>query len=474
MAKKGTKPRFHLSVGAVFAAVVVHRLFFVLVEAVRPKHLQTGSAQCPCLDSAPTLRNRTVNELNPSATSMGHATGREDCLLARNISKLREPNQEYCYPTDYGINHCDSWDFLLPPECASFSSMAAEIPEKCRGGLGARNEISCQQYFVASGSALPWCKEPWCYVDANNCILPHTKSYYFEAQGLSYSYDTCGSTDYFNIWNAVQLEMCQLFAVVEKPYPIMWLSCWACAFLQQLIDATRYFEELQDRLSTGQRLYLLFQLFILITETTANIQRIPWRHYNFWSNYNLYVYVFINSSVFVRATMMSQVVWDWYDAGLLKYSILPWQIDAKGWTDEMRAFLLVMIFQFASSMGIFGVISVTHLIPALIVYHWIFMAVAAGLVKSRTWVAAIGLDPESRSGRALVMGTNSFLSCMGIQILVTSMVRVYAGEWNGGYFVPLKNDFLSRRLEVWYTCHLGKGISFDIFWDQDFVNLFIR
>jgi len=291
---------------------------------------------------------------------------------------------------------------------------------------------------------------------------------------MAYSYATCGSANYFNIWNAVQLEMCQLFAVVEKPYPIMWLSCWACAFLQQLIDATRRFEELQDRLATGQRAYLLFQLFILITETAANIQRIPWSKNDFWSNYNLYVYVFINSSVFVRATMMSQVVWDWYDAGLLKYSVLPNQLDGKGWTDEMRAGVLVAIFQFASSMGVFAVISVTHLVPALVVYHWIFLAVAAGLVKSRTWVGMLGLDPESRSGRALVMGTNSFLSCMGIQILVTVMVRVYAGEWKGGYFTPLRNDFLARRLDVWYACHLGKGISVDILWDQDFINLFIR
>jgi len=125
-------------------------------------------------------------------------------------------------------------------------------------------------------------------------------------------------------------------------------------------------------------------------------------------------------------------------------------------------------------LGILGVISITHLLPALFVYHWIFLIVATVLVKSRMWVAQLGLDPEGRNGRALVMGTNSFMSCMGIQMLVTCMVRAYAGEWRGGYLAPLRNDFLSRRLDVWYSCHLGKGISAKLFLDQDFINLFLR
>lgn len=186
----------------------------------------------------------------------------------------------------------------------------------------------------------------------------------------------------------------------------------------------------------------------------------------------MYVYVFINSSVFVRATMMSQIVWDWHQTHLLKYAVLLF--DGKGWTEGARASLLVLIFQFMSSLGIFGVISITHLLPALFVYHWIFLIVATVLVKSRMWVAQLGLDPEGRNGRALVMGTNSFMSCMGIQMLVTCMVRAYAGEWRGGYLAPLRNDFLSRRLDVWYACHLGKGISAKLFLDQDFINLFLR
>lgn len=270
------------------------------------------------------------------------------------------------------------------------------------------------------------------------------------------------------------MAMCEQFDVVEKPYPIMWLACCVCAFLQQVLDLTSYFDEDQTRLSRGQKVYLTFQLLVLVSETTENLRRVPWHYSTIWSNFNVYVYVFIHSSVFVRATMMSQVVWDWYDAKLLKDPTIFF--DGKGWHDEHRAILLVIIFQFSSSLFVFGLIFVSHLLPALLIYHWIFLLVAAGLVKSRGWVAALGLDPtESRLGRAIVMGTNSFLSCMGIQVLVTSMVRVYAGEWSAGYMTPLSNDYASRRFDVWYACHLGRaGWTMKLFKDQDFINLFLR
>mmetsp|Transcript_53102 Transcript_53102/g.160887 ORF Transcript_53102/g.160887 Transcript_53102/m.160887 type:complete len:343 (-) Transcript_53102:37-1065(-) len=340
-----------------------------------------------------------------------------------------------------------------------------------------RDTEECRELFPPKVVSLPWCREPWCFVDPDNCDLEKSQSYYFPGRGLWYSYATCGSSNYFEVWHAVQLEMCQLFEVVEKPYPIMFLSCWACAFLQQVIDTTRQLAEQQDRLCKTQRAYLAFQLLVLVTETFANVQRIPWREHDFWSNYNLYVYVFINSSVFVRATMMFQIVWDWYKSRLLKYPVMPYQVDhGSRWTEERRAALLVLIFQFMSSLGVFGVICVTHLFPALVVYYWIFLVVGAVFVKSRSWVELMGLDPESRFGRALVMGANSFMSCMGIQVLVTSMVRVYAGEWSGGgYLAPLRNDFLSRRLDVWYACHLGKGVTVaEMLQDQDFINLFVR
>eukprot|EP00913_Durusdinium_trenchii_P033305 g31180.t1 len=329
-------------------------------------------------------------------------------------------------------------------------------------GRSAERENACHELFHPKALALPWCHQSWCYVDPDNCDLEKSKSFFFPGAELWYSYETCASRNFFEIWKLVQLEMCSRFSVVEKPYVIMWLSCWTCAFLQQVIDTTRKLEDQQDRLGKWQRAYLALQLLVLVTETYANMQRIPWSG-DFWSSYNLYVYVFINSAVFVRATMMSQVVWDWYEVRLLKMPVLPYQMDGKGWTDEMRAGLLVCIFQFLSSLGVFFVISVTHLI---------FWAVAAGLVKSRVWISSLNFDPESRFGRALVVGTNSFLSVMGIQVLVTCMVRTYAGEWSSGYLTPLWNDFLVRRLRVWYTCHLRHATFQEMVLDQDFINLF--
>lgn len=466
--------------GAFTAAVL--SVIPVIGADQKHRHRQTGDLACPCLDVIPQLSDVTVNtQSNQQSASRLSGAGRvavTDCLMVENIDRLQRPNEKYCYPTDYGLARCNQWDAEVLPFCGVYSGEGvpdpADLPEKCKGKLMSGDTPECQELFKPDPVALPWCSQSWCYVDPQDCNLTASESYYFPSLDLWYSYDTCSSRNYFEIWNLAQLELCQRFSVVEKPYIIMWLSCWTCAFLQQVIDTTRKLEEQQDRLGKWQRAYLGVQLLVLVTETYANIQRVPWHKNDFWSNYNLYVYVFINSSVFVRATMMSQVVWDWYEARLLKFPVLPCQIDGKGWTDEMRAGLLVCIFQFMSSLGIFIIISITHLLPALVLYYWIFLAVAAGLVKSRQWVGELGLDPESRFGRALVMGTNSFMSCMGIQVLVTCMVRTYAGEWSSGYFGPLKNDFLVRRLDVWYACHLGHGVSKKMLMDQDFINLWVR
>lgn len=454
-------------------------------EADNAKLHLTGQASCPCLDSVEQLADEMVNtQTNEKpGSSFGHGRfgtrGVEaDCLMVSHVDPLLHPNETYCYPTDYGQQRCEVWDQRLQVLCAHYvgpgEGLGGDLSEKCKGLFMARKETDCKDFFEPKTISLPWCGQSWCYVDPGNCDLDVAQSYYFPGRGLWYSYQTCASRNFFEIWNMVQLEMCRRFSIVEKPYIIMWLSCWTCAFLQQVIDTTRKLEEQQDRLGKWQRAYLGLQLLVLVTETWSNLKRIHWHQGDFWSNYNLYVYVFINSAVFVRATMMSQVVWDWYEVRLLKMPVLPYQLDGKGWTDEMRAGMLVCIFQFLSSLGVFFVISVTHLLPALILYPWIFWAVAAGLVKSRLWIAALGLDPESRFGRALVMGTNSFMPCMGIQVLVTCMVRTYAGEWSSGYLGPLWNDFLVRRLQVWYTCHLRDATPKQMVMDQDFINLFVR
>lgn len=436
----------------------------------------TGETTCPCLDAAEALGEHLVNTqtherpLRLFGDDRFNRGSKVDCLMVSHVDPLLHPGGNYCYPTDYGQQRCEVWDQRLEVVCAQGPD---ELPERCKGLFMARKENACHELFHPKALALPWCHQSWCYVDPDNCDLEKSKSFFFPGAELWYSYETCASRNFFEIWKLVQLEMCSRFSVVEKPYVIMWLSCWTCAFLQQVIDTTRKLEDQQDRLGKWQRAYLALQLLVLVTETYANMQRIPWSG-DFWSSYNLYVYVFINSAVFVRATMMSQVVWDWYEVRLLKMPVLPYQMDGKGWTDEMRAGLLVCIFQFLSSLGVFFVISVTHLLPALILYPWIFWAVAAGLVKSRVWISSLNFDPESRFGRALVVGTNSFISVMGIQVLVTCMVRTYAGEWSSGYLTPLWNDFLVRRLRVWYTCHLRHATFQEMVLDQDFINLFVR
>lgn len=423
-----------------------------------------GSLGCPCLDVVRDLANFTRNTATNDVSVA-------DCLVVKGIDRLRWPDEVYCYPTDYGSKGCQTWDFRLSPECAVSQKDLGPVPEFCKGPYVGREEPRCTGYFKPKSTALPWCGNTWCYVDPNNCDTQVTPSYYFPNLNLWYSYKTCGVENFFDIWGAPLMEMCNHFSVVEKPYYVMWLSCWVCAVFQQLIDTTRWLEENQARLSRGQRYYCAFSLVVLITETMANISNVPWSERGFWENYNLYVYVFIHSSVFVKATMMSQVVWDWYEAGMLKYWVVLPTIDGKGWSDEERAALLVLIFQFCSSLGVFGIVCITHLIPALLVYHWIFLLTAAVLVKSRSWVALMGIDAESKFGRAMVMGVNSFTSCLGIQVMVTCMVRVYAGQWNTGYLTPLKNDFWSRRFPVWYACHLSEGPQIS---DQDFINLFLR
>lgn len=37
--------------------------------------------------------------------------------------------------------------------------------------------------------------------------------------------------------------------IVEKPYYVIFASCWVCALMQQLIDTSRYYEERTEELS---------------------------------------------------------------------------------------------------------------------------------------------------------------------------------------------------------------------------------
>jgi len=85
-----------------------------------------------------------------------------------------------------------------------------------------------------------------------------------------------------------------------------------------------------------QKAYCGVQLCTLIRETYRLIQAVDWfaEDASFWQSYNLYVYAFIHSSVFVRSVMMSMIVLDWYSASLLLKQVM-W-FDGKGYSDEHR------------------------------------------------------------------------------------------------------------------------------------------
>ncbi|CAE8625859.1 unnamed protein product [Polarella glacialis] len=271
----------------------------------------------------------------------------------------------------------------------------------------------------------------------------------------------------------VAVELCNVFKVVEKPYYILFASCWVCAVLQQIIDTTRYYEERNEELGLIQKCYVGSQLLALVLETATLWSDIDWNGANLWDMYNLYVYIFVHSSVFVRSVMMSMIVWDWLTAELLKRPVFGAEWDGQGWRDYHRALLLVIILQFGSSAFIMVLIMVTHVIPGMILYYPVFLLAAGFIIKMRASLTLVGIDPESRSGRGLVMATNSFVAVASFQAMITSMIRVYSGSLlRHSYFTPLRDDFASRKLAVWYECHLMQG--FAAFHDQDFLNLFVR
>jgi hypothetical protein len=273
----------------------------------------------------------------------------------------------------------------------------------------------------------------------------------------------------------VAIEFCNVFDVVEKPYYVIFGSCWVCAVLQQLIDTTRLYEDRLEELGLAQKCYVGAQLLTLVLETFDLFARVGWLEgeADIWSMYNLYVYVFVHSSIFVRSIMMSMIVWDWWRARLLRRPVFGEHADGPGWSDWQRAVLLVVILQFGSSAFIMAVIVITHVFPALILYYPVFALAGAFIIKFGDSLRFIGIDAESRFGRGLVMASNSFVAVAAFQILITSMIRSYSGElFENGYWMPLDDDIKSRHLSIWYECHLRNG--WGAFHDQDFLNLFVR
>jgi len=414
-----------------------------------------GLPTCPCIDDVPIPWH-----------------GDKDCIpvLGRNIHPLLFGDEEYCYPTDYGRTRCDAWDVYLLPDCAN-PLKGVDVPEHVHRLDKPVTDTTHRLQAPA------WCDKKWCYVDPNNCDEHFEKSTFFPDVEAYFSYETCRNPDLFAVHGLPTSQLCAKFGVVEKPVYIMFISCLVCAVLQQAIDAVKG-ADTRDELSFVQKAYCGVQLCTLIRETYRLIQAVDWfaEDASFWQSYNLYVYAFIHSSVFVRSVMMSMIVLDWYSASLLLKQVM-W-FDGKGYSDEHRMVMLILIFQFCSSAGIFGFILFTHLVPGIICYFWLFFLIVGLITKFREHVPGLlRLDKRGSAARAIMMASDSFIACLGFQFLSTSMVRVYSGQWSSGYLFPLYVDFKSRRADIWLHCHLGdpaKGITNLHFKDQDFLNLFAR
>mmetsp|Transcript_110913 Transcript_110913/g.313749 ORF Transcript_110913/g.313749 Transcript_110913/m.313749 type:complete len:605 (-) Transcript_110913:87-1901(-) len=132
--------------------IILSHLFFAASE----------SPSCPCID-APTWR-----------VDRGRTATNEPCMLLSNGD---------CYPQQYGIGSCRTWD--------------ADFDPACNGTSGADRPA--------------YCDEPFCYVNTTVCAERRTQKTYrqtdlvFLAQGLAYySYETCGgdgeswSTDFLS------------------------------------------------------------------------------------------------------------------------------------------------------------------------------------------------------------------------------------------------------------------------------------
>merc|ERR1712137_598398 len=117
--------------------------------------------------------------------------------------------------------------------------------------------------------------------------------------------------------------------------------------------------------------------------------------------------------------------------------------------------------------GLLAVPVVTHILPACVVYFWLFLPVptcisfvflSGGMIVAASMHKRFSEDrigTQDAFSQGLQKGTQVFIQLL-LTLLVQSsvclMVRVYAGEVSSGsylsYFTPFYNDFMSR---TWYT-----------------------
>merc|ERR1719199_1312178 len=107
------------------------RFAFVLVACLAAATGSSGVLECPCIQAS-SLQKLRESICLPETSAL-------DC--AGSFEAVRFPRQSgtFCYPADYGLNHCAAWNEGLEPDCHT------------EGAPG-------------------WCAQHWCYV-AENCSL---------------------------------------------------------------------------------------------------------------------------------------------------------------------------------------------------------------------------------------------------------------------------------------------------------------
>ena len=142
-----------------------------------PESFPAKNSDCPCIDSSTLLLASSNCEIEPSS----HADEKRSAEFNDTGTMTKEPGilvDGICYPIQtYGSNVCSRHDILVDPACS------LDLPLELR---------------------LPYCDEPWCFVDYEKCRDSTELFYRSNILGgseydsskplLYYSYSTCGGS----------------------------------------------------------------------------------------------------------------------------------------------------------------------------------------------------------------------------------------------------------------------------------------
>lgn len=154
----------------------------------------TGSSACPCIDTASILassvRAKCVVDSGATTTLVTTPT-----MMTMNATReqfngvyVRDAHGYRCYPLSYGSGGCNRHDLFSHPACADAD---ADIKKKKK-----KKE--------------PFCEESWCYVDFDKCkdsselVFKSTFMAHRLENDLFYSYSTCNSTNYWDLFLSTQ------------------------------------------------------------------------------------------------------------------------------------------------------------------------------------------------------------------------------------------------------------------------------